>query len=166
MPLPVGAVAPDFTLTDPMTGRSVSLSDYAGSDRMLVFFRGTWCPYCRDQMHLLAENQGRLAAAGIALLGVVCQASASVRRYLDAHPLPFPLLPDETRNVARSYGVHYWVSYEGINLAQPSLFIVDRAGIVTFAHRGRNMRDLPVSAVIEKFIGFLGDGTPSPPEKQ
>jgi peroxiredoxin Q/BCP len=145
-----------------VTGRAVSLAGYAGKDVMLVFFRGTWCPYCREQMHLLAENHDQLTAAGIAVVGVVCQRSDSVRRYLAAHPLPFPLLPDETRNVARSYGVHYWVSYEGINLAQPSLFILDRAGIVTFAHRGRNMRDLPVGAVIGKFIGFLGDAAPSP----
>jgi peroxiredoxin len=162
VPLPVGTPAPAFTLNDPVTGRGVSIGDYAGADVMLVFFRGTWCPYCREQMGRLAESHNRLTTAGIALVGVVCQTSDSVRRYLDANPLPFPLLPDETRNVARSYGVHYWVSYDGINLARPSLFILDRAGIVTFSYRGRGMRDLPVESVMEKFIGFLEDAaTPS-----
>jgi len=162
-PLPAGTLAPAFTLTDPTTGRSVSLADYAGSDVMLAFFRGTWCPYCREQMEILARNHPRLATAGIAVVGVVCQSKVSLLRYLETNPLPFPLLPYETRNVARAYGVHYWVSYEGINLAQPSLFILDRAGRVTFAYRGRNMRDLPLTAVIEKFVGFLGDApAPSP----
>jgi peroxiredoxin len=151
----IGEPAPDIILTDPADGRIVRLSDYRGRDMMLVFFRGTWCPYCRDQMRLLAENHDRLTRAGITLLGAVCQARASVLEYLDANPLPFPLLLDESRDAAKAMGTHYWLRYEGFNLSQPALFVLDRDGIVTLAHMGRNMRDLPVVTVIEKFLGFL-----------
>lgn len=152
----VGASAPDFALPDPMTGQIVHLADSRGRDVLLVFFRGTWCPFCREQLRVLTENDARLKAAGIATVGVVCQSAGTVRRYLQSAPVPFPLLVDETRAVAKAYGVHYWLSLEGFNLANPSLFILDRAGNITFAHRGRNMRDLPVTDVLERFVALLG----------
>jgi peroxiredoxin Q/BCP len=133
----------------------VRLSDYEGQDVLLVFFRGTWCPNCRRQFRVLCENYERLRKVGMECIGVICQNPGSVQRYLDSNPLPFPLLTDETRNVARQYGVHYWLSYEGFNLAHPSVFILDRDRRVTFAYRGKNQSDLPISAVLEKFVALL-----------
>jgi len=155
-PPDVGATAPEFILPDPVSGAAVSLAAYRGRDVLLVFFRGTWCPYCREQLRILTENDTRLKAAGIAVIGVVCQSASSVRRYLESAPIPFPLLADEQRTVAKSYRVHYWISFEGANLANPALFVLDRDGQITFAYRGRNMRDLPVADVLTKFIALLG----------
>ncbi len=42
--LPVGSVAPDFTLKTP-EGQSVSLSQFLGKATLLEFF-ATWCPHC------------------------------------------------------------------------------------------------------------------------
>lgn len=151
----IGVSAPDFTLPDPLTGANIRLSDFPNRDILLVFFRGTWCPFCREQLQTLTENDARLKAAGVTTLGVVCQSAASVRRYLQSAPIAFPLLVDETRAVAKAYGVHYKLSLEGFNLANPSLFILDRAGVVTFAYRGRNMRDLPLTDVLQKFVSFF-----------
>lgn len=160
-----GDTAPLFALPDardPDKSRMVSLSQFAGQDVLLIFFRGTWCPFCREQMRVLTENQARLEAARMQVIGVVCQSRASAGRWLAANPLPFPLLADERRAVARAYGVHYYLSLEGFNLARPSLFILDRAGIVTFAYVGRNMTDLPVTSVIEKFVVLLEGGAQPP----
>jgi peroxiredoxin len=108
-------------------------------------------------MRLLTQNHGRLQASGIVVVGVVCQNFASVTRWITANPLPFPLLVDERREVARAYGVHYWLSAEGFNLARPSLFVLDAGGQITFRYVGRNMRDLPVTTVLERFVGLLGN---------
>lgn len=151
----IGDDAPPFTLTDTVTNKEVSLSEFVGKDTFVIFFRGTWCPFCREQMTFLRRNHATLQQAGIAVVGIVCQSPASVRNYLAQNPLPFPMLVDSSRSVAKAYGTHYWVSPEGINLAQPSLFILDRAQKITYAHVGRNMRDLPVTYVVEKFIGML-----------
>lgn len=155
----VGTFAPDFTLTDPVTRDTVRLSEQRGKDVLLVFFRGTWCPFCRDQMDFLRDNAAQWEAAKIVVVGVVCQSQETVKRYLEKNPLPFPLVPDESRAVAKAYGVHYWLTYEGFNLAHPSLFILDRQGIITFAHIGKNMRDLPLSRVLERFLTFLNEAS-------
>jgi peroxiredoxin len=153
----VGGLAPDFSLIDPQTNTEVRLSELRGRDVLLIFFRGTWCPFCREQMAFLRDNAARLETANIAAVGVVCQNRETVKQYLEKNPLAFPLLPDESRAVAKSYGVHYWLTYEGFNLAHPSLFILDRQGVITFAHIGKNMRDLPLSRVLEQFLTFLDE---------
>jgi peroxiredoxin Q/BCP len=150
-----GDPALDFVLPDPVTGSDVGLSDFRQRDVLLVFFRGTWCPFCHAQMRTLRENHSRLSGANIAVVGIVCQSAASVKRYLNHNPLPFPLLVDESREVAKAYGTHYWLSLEGANLSNPAVFVLDREGRITFAHVGRNMRDLPVTAVLERFVAFL-----------
>jgi peroxiredoxin Q/BCP len=156
-PPTVGATAPDIALTDPQTGETRHLSDYRGKDVILVFFRGTWCPLCRDQMTVLSENHERLAKAGIVLLGVICENPVTVRHYLKNNPLPFPLFLDGSRAAAKAMGCHYWLTYEGFNLSHPALFILDQYGVITFSHIGRNMSDLPVTTVLEKFFGFLNE---------
>jgi len=157
----VGDEAPDFTLPDAATGEAIHLAEFRGRDVLLVFFRGTWCPFCRAQMRVLTENYDALSRAGIQVLGVVCQRRASVARYLRASPLPFPLLADEGRAVAKSYAVHYWLSAEGFNLAKPAMFVLNRDGRITFRHVGANMRDLPLTTVLERFVGLLGQGSSS-----
>ena len=158
----VGSVAPDFALPDPVSESMVRLADFRDRhDVLLVFFRGTWCPFCRQQIQLLAENQPRLSAAGIATIGVACQAASSVRRYLQKAPSGFPVLADESRSVARAYGAHYWLSLEGAHLANPSLFVIDRSGSVTMAYRGRNMSDLPIADVLEKLLAPPTDAEPA-----
>ena len=156
----VGDLAPDFSLCQPLSETLIRLADYDGQDVLLVFFRGTWCPNCRKQFQVLTENQERLRKAHIVTVGVICQGEGSVRRYLQENPLPFPLLIDGKRAVAKRYGVHYWFSLEGFNLANPALFILDRSRRITFAYRGKNQFDLPLSAILEKFIALLDSACP------
>lgn len=153
-------LAPDFSLCQPLSQKAIRLSDYDGQDVLLVFFRGTWCPNCRKQFKVLVENQERLRNAGIATVGVICQGEGSVQRYLKENPLPFPLLVDGKREVAKQYGVHHWLSLEGFNLANPALFILDRSRRIAFAYRGKNQSDLPLPTILEKFITLLDSACP------
>lgn len=145
-------------LPDPVSRESVALRDFAGRDVLLVFLRGTWCPYCWEQLRVLTEQHERLSACGISVVAVVCQAQTTVRQFLKKHPVPFPVLCDGTRAVAKAYGTHYWLTHEGFNLSNPALFVLDRKGTVTFGHVGRSMSDLPVGFLLDKFCSLLEQG--------
>ena len=147
--------APAFAIPDPRTGEMVPLSDFAGRDTLLVFLRGTWCPYCVSQLQLLRENFAVLERANVAVVAVVCQSQWSVKLWLGTSPLPFPLLCDGSRRVARTYGTHYYLSHEGFNLSHPALFVLDKKQTVTFAHVGRSMSDLPLGTILGRFLQFL-----------
>ena len=154
----LGQIAPPFALPDPVTGQAMSLAAFAGRNVLLLFLRGTWCPYCVAQLRILRDNFGTLQAANVAVVAVVCQSEITVRLSLRAAPLPFPLLCDGSRAVAKAYGTHYLLSHEGFNLSHPALFIVNEAQTVTFAHVGRGMADLPLGTILTKFLALLQGG--------
>ena len=52
--------------------------------------------------------------------------------FLQAHPLPFPLLSDVHRSVIRAYGVHD----EDRNVAYRSTFVIDRDGMLRWGQAG------------------------------
>jgi len=150
-------------LPDAATGASFESNSLVGSDVLIVFLRGTWCPYCREQLKVLSDRHSVLDRAGIRVIAVSCQSEGSLRSYRIANPCPFPLLADASRRVARSFGVHYWLRWDGFHLAHPSVFIVDQSGTVTFAHVGKTMSDLPVGLILDRFTAILASSPAEQP---
>lgn len=64
------------------------------------------------------------------LLVVLAQRADHVRRYIEDTGLPFNVLIDESREVAKRYGVWHRVGLDAWNIARPAAFLIDRAGIV------------------------------------
>ncbi len=109
--LALGTAAPDFALPDVTTGKLVSLADAQGKDALLVMFICRHCPYV---VHIRAEltRLGRdYAGSG---LGIVAISSNDPISYPDDAPAKlkemavdagfrFPLLFDESQDVARAY---------------------------------------------------------------
>lgn len=158
MPLRVGDQLPTFELPDPASGKIFDSRELAGSDALILFLRGTWCPYCREQLAVLSARCDALAAAGVRVVAISCQSAESLKRYSSGNPMPFPVLADESRATAKAFGVHYWWRWDGFNLAHPSLFIVDREGKASFSHVGKSMNDLPVGFILDKFAALLANG--------
>jgi peroxiredoxin len=57
-------------------------------------------------------------------VAIVAQNTEAVRRYLEQHPLPFPLLVDGSREVVKAYGVWHRVGLDAWNIARPALFLI------------------------------------------
>lgn len=56
---------PALTLTQP-GGQTLALPDaFAGSFGVVLFYRGSWCRYCVEQLRAFQRSSGRLAKAGI-----------------------------------------------------------------------------------------------------
>ncbi len=121
----------------------------------MLFLRGTWCPFCRVQLDALRRAQPKLERASIQSVAIVCQSQKSVDRWREKNPLPFPLLADTARTVAKAWGTHYYFSWDGLNLSRPALFVVGADGRVLFSHVGKSMNDLPVELLLARFLQFL-----------
>lgn len=109
--LPLGTLAPDFSLLDVVSGKWVNLEQLRGQSATLVMFICNHCPYVK---HVNAELV-RLAR-DYACRGVNCIAISS--NDADAYPddapermrevaveqgYPFPYLHDESQAVAKAY---------------------------------------------------------------
>ena len=109
--LELGAAAPNFALTDVVTGQTVRRDDFIGNKALLVMFICAHCPYVK---HL----DKALAALGIDYAGrslaIVAISSNDVSRYpedspeamkmqAETHGFSFPYLYDETQEAAHAY---------------------------------------------------------------
>jgi peroxiredoxin len=62
-------------------------------------------------------------------------------RYLEKHPISFPFLLDEDREVTKAYGLHHLLATDALNIAHPATLVIDRAGIVRYIYRGEGQLD-------------------------
>ena len=129
MSLGTGDKAPDFTL--PGTGgRSYSLSDYAGSTVVLVFYPGDDTPVCTKQLCSYNNELQQFTGLGAQVLAVSAQDVASHDRFATKHGFDFPLLSDTDKSVAQKYG-----TLGPLGFPRRSVFVIDKAGMVRYAHR-------------------------------
>lgn len=131
--LPLGTPAPDFSLSEPLSGRMRTLSELRGTRGLLVMFICNHCPFVQ---HVNAELVRLACEAQARGVGVVAISANDARKYPDDAPphmaatarmlgYPFPYLYDETQAVARAYDA----------ACTPDFFLFD-AGL-KLVYRGR-----------------------------
>ena len=101
--LPLGDVAPDFTLPQADGGKVALREVLAKGPVVLVFYRGSWCPFCTLSLRALADSYPKLRALGAEVLAISPELPR--RRTAGCAWLPFPLLHDHDNAVARRYGL-------------------------------------------------------------
>jgi peroxiredoxin len=108
--LPLGTKAPAFSLPDP-SGKTVSLSDFAGKPALLVVFMCNHCPYVKHVAAGLAQLAKDYQAKGAAVVGISSNdikshphdAPAKMAEEAKLRGYTFPYLFDETQAVAKAY---------------------------------------------------------------
>ncbi len=109
--LPLGAPAPDFALTDTVSGRTVSLGDFDGVAAVGVMFICNHCPYVKHIQQGLVELGRDYREADVALVAISANDPVG---YPDDAPerlaavaqrlgYTFPVLFDATQEVAKAY---------------------------------------------------------------
>ncbi|HVU37112.1 MAG TPA: thioredoxin family protein [Opitutales bacterium] len=109
--LPLGTLAPDFSLPDAVTGKNVSPADFAGKPALLVAFICNHCPFVVHIREPLAALIKEYQVRGLAAVAIC---SNDAEKYPEDSPsqmavvarklgFTFPYLFDENQEVARAY---------------------------------------------------------------
>ena len=131
MAVEAGQPAPEFDLPTAGGGRT-RLADFRGKALVLYFYPRDDTPGCTKEAQGFAEAYPEFRAAGIELVGVSKDDTASHDEFKAKYGLPFTLASDETGGVVESYGSwveksRYGRTYMGIDR---STFLIDGDGIV------------------------------------
>lgn len=104
-PLAVGAAAPDVTSKD-QDGKPVNFKDvYAKGVTLVYFYPKASTPGCTKQGCSLRDNWSALQAKGVQVLGVSGDKPEDQKKFRDEQKFPFPLIADDTGDVAKAFGV-------------------------------------------------------------
>ncbi len=107
--LPVGSIAPEFSLPD-ANGRMVHSADLLALGPVIInFFRGRWCPYCLTELTAWQALYPELRKRGALLVAISPQTVHQNSLLLQQHPLPFPVLTDARCAVAERFRLVYTV---------------------------------------------------------
>ena len=108
----IGDMAPNFSL--PSTeGRNISLSDYKGKEVILYFYPKDDTPGCTAEACSFRDKKEEIEKEGAVVLGVSTDPMTSHNGFRKKYSLNFPLLSDETSDVAKMYGVWKESNREG-----------------------------------------------------
>jgi len=107
----LGTPAPDFALPDVTTGKTVSLASFAGKKALLVMFISRHCPYVQHVKQELAKLGRDYQEADLGMVAIsanyVAQypddAPESLREMSEELALTYPVLYDESQEVAKAY---------------------------------------------------------------
>lgn len=121
-PLQPGSVAPVLTvMTD--SGESLELAAvYAKGPVLLYFYPRADTPGCTKQACNLRDHFADLQDAGIQVLGASLDSVEKQRAFRDKYDLPFPLVADTEKALAKAFGVP---TNMGLFTARQSFLIVD-----------------------------------------
>lgn len=128
--LPVGATAPDFH-SQMVTGDQVapvSLADFHGRKLVLYFYPKDNTPGCTKEACAFRDGYARFQAAGIAVLGCSIDSADSHKLFIKKYGLPFSLLLDPDRSIARAYGADNGIPILGLD--RRVTYVIGEDGLV------------------------------------
>ncbi|MBI4341509.1 MAG: thioredoxin family protein [Candidatus Omnitrophica bacterium] len=109
--LPLGTKAPEFSLPDVATGKTILLSAFAGKKALLVMFICRHCPYVVHVKEELARLGRDYAGKDVGIVAISANDAASypddapqqLRTMAQELGFTFPLCYDESQAVAKAY---------------------------------------------------------------
>ncbi|MFB2919171.1 MULTISPECIES: peroxiredoxin [Aerosakkonema] len=126
MPVKVGDIAPDFTLTS-QNGSSVSLNDFRGQKAVvLYFYPKDDTPGCTAESCAFRDSYETFKDAGAEVIGISGDSSNSHAQFASKYQLPFTLLSDTGNNVRKLYGVPATLGL----LPGRVTYVIDKNGVV------------------------------------
>jgi len=105
--LNVGAKMPAFLLKD-STGKTVSSKDlFQQGNLVLVFYRGSWFPFCNVYLHNLQKRLKDITAAGGKLAAISVEDPDASMAVAKKNEVVFTVLSDPKLETARKFGIVY-----------------------------------------------------------
>jgi peroxiredoxin Q/BCP len=102
--LAVGEVAPTFVGTTG-SGTPIDLATYRGKPLVLYFYPKANTSGCATEARGFVGGYPELQKAGISVVGVSVDTVENQRRFAETCGVPFPLVADHDKAIARQYGV-------------------------------------------------------------
>ena len=109
--LELGTIAPNFALTDVVSGKTVHRDDFRGNKALLVLFICAHCPYVRHIEKSLGKLGADYAGKPIAIVAISsndvtthpADSPAGLKQQAKDNGFTFPYLYDESQDVAHAY---------------------------------------------------------------
>ena len=144
-----GQILPDISTRDE-NGNEVHSADLRGRPAVILFVRGSWCPFCSRQVADLTKHYKEINALGARLIFITPKPLDTTSRVAKFFEVEFEFWLDEELEVTGRFGlVHskgvptdYQGEY-GDDTVWPAAIVVDRDGIIRHTWLSKMIMDRP-----------------------
>lgn len=135
MTLRIGQAAPAFDLVS-STGKPVKLADFAGKKNVvLYFYPGDFTPVCTKETCGFRDMYAELESKDTEVIGVSVDSDESHRRFAEEYKVPFDLVSDKNKDLARAYGATSFVR-DILGKTSRITFVIDKQGKIAGVFQG------------------------------
>jgi peroxiredoxin len=128
--LKVGDAAPNFELMDE-TKTVVKLADLKGKKVVLLFYPMDFSPVCTTEHCEFGPGLGKITGGpDTVVYGVSCDSPFSHAAFKKQYGIPYSLLADPTRKMAKAYGM--WAGEEPYNCTKRGTVVIGKDGKVAY----------------------------------
>ena len=143
----VGKAAPAFTVTAVTNGKGKVSLDSLNGKVVLLDFWGTFCEPCKKSFPKLQDLYVKYADSGLRIVGVSEDEEDDkdkIPDFASTYGAKFTLGWDRDKHVARSYKPE----------TMPSSFLIDKNGVIRFAHVGyHDGEEVEIEKEIKELLG-------------
>jgi peroxiredoxin len=151
--LPAGSPVPRFSLAT-AEGGHFTQDAIAGERTLIVFYPFTFSPVCTDQLQLLEEVKDELAARGVTIVAVSCDATYSQRAFASSLGVTIRQLSDfePKGETSRAFGVYF----EPEGMPTRALVLTAEDGTVAWSWEGEHPGVMPPVKLVLDALDQLG----------
>jgi peroxiredoxin len=151
--LQVGQAAPGLTLPNALSKPIALASLWAQGPLIVVFYRGGWCPYCNLELRAWQALLPQLNSLGAQIVAISPQLPDNSLSTAEKNALAFEVLSDSALSAANGFGLAFEMPESLIQVYQtvghdlpnvngngrwvlpvPATYLIDRQGIIQYAH--------------------------------
>ena len=147
----VGQPAPSFEGVS-QTGETISLESLKGKRVALYFYPKDFTPGCTNQACNLRDGYKELLDAGISVIGVSPDDTASHVKFVTEYSLPFPLIADPDKTIMNLYGAWGEKNMYGKKTmgVKRTTFLIDEEGVVKHVFKRPKVKE-HTEEILKKF---------------
>lgn len=145
-----GKKLPKITLED-YEGNKLSSEDWAGQKRLVIFYRGNWCPICTAQVKELEKFEKELKEFDLRVTLISPQSHEKSRKHAQRLGMDYDFLVDVNNEAAKILGILHTdglpKGFEVLgfdkDVPKPTTFVLNEGGKVVYADLTENYRVRP-----------------------
>jgi len=153
-----GKPLPEFRAIDEQ-GNPVRSSQLSGTPAVILFVRGSWCPFCNEQVEKLTGYYKDVADLGARLIIVTPKPLQTTRRVACIFEVEFDFWLDDSLEAAEKLGLLHreavpasFRAEYGSDTVWPAAIVIDRSGIIRYTQLSKHISDRPDPEVLVKAL--------------
>ena len=158
MPLPIGSLAPDFSLKSKNAQglKDVSISEHRGQKNLVIlFFPLAFTGVCTQEMCDISNGLSTYSDLGAEVIAISVDSPFTLEAWAKQEGITITLASDLNKTTAAAYDVLLPDLIGLGSVSARAAFVIDKAGVIQYSEQTPTPKELPNFEAIKSVLATL-----------